>query len=71
MSFKEALNSGKFVVTAEAGPPKGTDIKKIVHEVEMLKGKVDAASFAFAHNSCRMNQNWKCAAVFALGGILA
>ena len=44
MSFQEALNSGKFAVTAEAGPPKGTDIKKIVHEVEMLKGKVDAVN---------------------------
>ncbi len=44
MSFKSALESGKFVVTAEAGPPKGTDIKKILHEVEMLKGKVDAVN---------------------------
>lgn len=44
MSFKKALESGKFVVTAEAGPPKGTDIKKILHEVEMLKGKVDAVN---------------------------
>ncbi len=44
MSFKEAVNSGKFVVTAEAGPPKGTDISKIVHEVEMVKGKVDAVN---------------------------
>jgi 5,10-methylenetetrahydrofolate reductase len=44
MSFKDSLNSGKFTVTAEAGPPKGTDIKKIVHEVEMLKGKVDAVN---------------------------
>ena len=44
MSFKEAIDSGKFVVTAEAGPPKGTDISKIVHEVEMLKGKVDAVN---------------------------
>ncbi len=44
MSFKEALNSGKFTVTAEAGPPKGTDIKKIVHECELLKGKVDAVN---------------------------
>lgn len=42
MSFRDALNSGKFVVTAEVGPPKGTDIKKILHEAEMLKGKVDA-----------------------------
>ena len=44
MSLKEALNSGKFTVTAEAGPPKGTDIKKIVHECESLKGKVDAVN---------------------------
>jgi len=42
VSFQEALNSGKFAVTAEVGPPKGTDIKKILHEAEMLKGKVDA-----------------------------
>lgn len=42
MSFRDALGSGKFAVTAEVGPPKGTDIKKILHEAEMLKGKVDA-----------------------------
>ncbi len=42
MSFRNALESGKFVVTAEVGPPKGTDIKKILHEAEMLKNKVDA-----------------------------
>jgi methylenetetrahydrofolate reductase (NADPH) len=42
VSFRDALDSGKFVVTAEVGPPKGTDIKKILHEAEMLKGKVDA-----------------------------
>ena len=42
MSFKEALNSGKFVVTAEVGPPKGTDIKEMVHHIHLLKDKVDA-----------------------------
>jgi 5,10-methylenetetrahydrofolate reductase len=42
VSLKSALESGKFTVTAEVGPPKGTDIKKILHEAEMLKGKVDA-----------------------------
>ncbi|MCE5194504.1 MAG: methylenetetrahydrofolate reductase [Nitrospiraceae bacterium] len=41
MSFKEAMNSGKFVVTAEAGPPKGTDIKELLHHLDILKGKVD------------------------------
>ncbi len=42
MSFKDALNLGKFVVTAEVGPPKGTDIKEMIHHIELLKGKVDA-----------------------------
>ena len=42
MSFKSTLESGKFTVTAEVGPPKGTDIKKKLHEAEMLKGKVHA-----------------------------
>jgi 5,10-methylenetetrahydrofolate reductase len=41
MSFKDALNSGKFVVTAEVGPPKGTDIKEMNHHIELLKGKID------------------------------
>ncbi|MDI6743923.1 MAG: methylenetetrahydrofolate reductase [Thermodesulfovibrionales bacterium] len=44
MSFKEILNSGKFVVTAEVGPPKGTDIKEMLHHMEILKGKVDAVN---------------------------
>ena len=42
MTFKEALNSGKFVITAEVGPPKGTDIKEMVHHIHLLKDKVDA-----------------------------
>lgn len=42
MSFRETLASGKFVVTAEVGPPKGTDIKEMIHHIELLKGKVDA-----------------------------
>lgn len=42
MSFRDILNSGKFVVTAEVGPPKGTDIKEMIHHIELLKGRVDA-----------------------------
>lgn len=44
MTFKEALDSGKFVVTAEIGPPKGTDIRETIHHMELLKGKVDAVN---------------------------
>lgn len=42
MTFKETLNSGKFVVTAEVGPPKGTDIKEMLHHIKLLSTKVDA-----------------------------
>lgn len=44
MSFKDALNSGKFVVTAEVGPPKGTDIKEMLHHMDLLRGKIDAVN---------------------------
>jgi methylenetetrahydrofolate reductase (NADPH) len=44
MSLREALHSGRFVVTAEIGPPKGTDIRDMLHHIELLKGKVDAAN---------------------------
>jgi methylenetetrahydrofolate reductase (NADPH) len=41
-SFREALKSGKFVVTSEVGPPKGTNIEKMLHHIDILKDKVDA-----------------------------
>jgi len=40
--FKEALNSGEFVVTSEIGPPKGTNIEKMCHHIDLLKDKVVA-----------------------------
>ena len=40
--FEEKLDSGKFLVTTEIGPPKGTDISEVVHHIELLKDKVDA-----------------------------
>lgn len=40
--FKDALNSGKFVVTSEIAPPKGTNLEKMKHHIELLKDKVDA-----------------------------
>jgi methylenetetrahydrofolate reductase (NADPH) len=41
-AFKKALNSGKFVVTSEVAPPKGTNLDKMAHHIELLKDKVDA-----------------------------
>ena len=40
--FKEALNSGEFVITSEIGPPKGTNIEKMHHHIDILKDKVVA-----------------------------
>lgn len=40
-SLREALNSGRFVVTSEIGPPKGTNIEKMLHHIDLLKDKVD------------------------------
>jgi len=41
-SFKKALDSGKFVVTSEVAPAKGTNLEKMAHHIELLKDKVDA-----------------------------
>jgi 5,10-methylenetetrahydrofolate reductase len=41
-AFKKALQSGKFVVTSEVAPPKGTNLEKMKHHIEILRDKVDA-----------------------------
>jgi 5,10-methylenetetrahydrofolate reductase len=41
-AFKKALSSGKFVVTSEVAPPKGTNLDKTGHHIDLLKDKVDA-----------------------------
>lgn len=40
-TFKEALDSGKFVVTAEVGPPKGVNLEPVKHHIELVKDRVD------------------------------
>ncbi|MFC1893013.1 methylenetetrahydrofolate reductase [Chloroflexota bacterium] len=40
-SFREVLNSGKFVITSEIAPPKGTNLEKVIHHIDLLKDKVD------------------------------
>jgi methylenetetrahydrofolate reductase (NADPH) len=41
-SFRDVLKSDKFVITSEIGPPKGTNIEKMLHHIDLLKDKVDA-----------------------------
>ena len=61
--FKEALNSGKFVITSEVAPPKGTNLEKMFHHIELLKDKVDAMNVT-DHQSSVMRYP-------SLGGCLA
>ncbi len=42
MDFSEKLNQGRFLITSEIGPPKGTDLEKTMEEAELLRDRVDA-----------------------------
>lgn len=42
MTFKEKIKSKKFVITSEIGPPKGIEIKEILEDAKLVKGRVDA-----------------------------
>ncbi|HHW54634.1 MAG: methylenetetrahydrofolate reductase [bacterium] len=44
MRLREALASGKVVITAEVAPPKGTDLTAFRESLPYLKGRVDAVN---------------------------
>ena len=44
MSLKSQLEAGKFVVTSEIGPLKGTDTTEIKEVAELLRGRITAAN---------------------------
>jgi 5,10-methylenetetrahydrofolate reductase len=43
-SLRERLEAGKFVVTTEMEPPKGTDLSEFLSTAALLKGKVHAVN---------------------------
>ncbi|UCE56159.1 MAG: methylenetetrahydrofolate reductase [Desulfobacterales bacterium] len=68
-AFKEALKSGKFVVTSEVAPPKGTNLEKFSHHIEILKDKVDAMNVTDHQSSVmRYPSLGGCLLVQELGG---
>jgi len=42
MNIAERAKSGKFVITAEVGPPKGVDIGEMLKDADLMNGRVDA-----------------------------
>jgi methylenetetrahydrofolate reductase (NADPH) len=68
-SFKEALESGKFVVTTEVAPPKGTDLTAFRHHIDLLKKRVDAINVTDHQSSVmRYPSLGGCLAVLEQGG---
>ena len=68
-TFKEALNSGKFVITSEIGPPKGTNIEKMMHHIDLIKDKVDGMNVTDHQSSVmRFPSIGGCLAVREMGG---
>jgi len=49
--FSEALESDRFLVTAELNPPKGTDVAPLLEKADSLKEMVDAFNLTDSHSS--------------------
>ncbi len=50
-NFARRLKSGKFIVTTELNPPKGTNIKPLLEKAKRLKGIVDAFNLTDSHRA--------------------
>ena len=73
--FQEALQSGKFVVTAEAGPLKGTSTTELEEIASVLRGKVDALNVTDQQSSvmrlgsmatCHLLKDWGMEPIFQM-----
>jgi methylenetetrahydrofolate reductase (NADPH) len=40
-TYRDACNAGSFVVSGEIGPPKGTNVTRMLHHIDLLKDRVD------------------------------
>jgi len=68
-NFREVLKSDRFVITSEIGPPKGTNIEKMLHHIDLLKDKVDALNVTDHQSSVmRFPSIGGCLAVKEQGG---
>ena len=58
--LKDALESGKFGVTAEMAPPKGYDFTEQMEAAEVLRGKVHAVNVTDMQSACLRPPAWVC-----------
>jgi methylenetetrahydrofolate reductase (NADPH) len=70
VSFKDALQSGDFIVTAEVGPPKGTDIEEMKQHISLLKDKVHGLNMTDNQSSVmRLSSLVGCHIIKEMGGV--
>lgn len=50
--MREAVESGKFVVTCEVAPPKGVNMEHVTDEAELLRGRVDGINVTDLQAAC-------------------
>ena len=51
MKLSDLFSAGKFVVTSEVAPPKGTDVREMIENAELLKPRVDAINITDQQSS--------------------
>ncbi|MHB8105772.1 MAG: methylenetetrahydrofolate reductase [Dehalococcoidales bacterium] len=69
MSLQSQLESGKFAISCEFGPIKGVDIHEIHENIEVLKGKVDAANVTDQQSSIMRMSGLVTASLCVQGGL--
>ena len=70
VSFKDELQSGDFIVTAEVGPPKGTDIAEMKAHISLLKDKVHGLNMTDNQSSVmRLSSLVGCHIIKEMGGV--
>jgi 5,10-methylenetetrahydrofolate reductase len=69
MSLQSQLESGKFAISCEFGPIKGTDTHEIIENIEVLKGKVDAANVTDQQSSILRMSGLVTATLCVQGGL--
>ena len=69
MSLQSKLESGKFAISCEFGPLKGTDTTELTENMEVLKGKVDAVNVTDQQSSVMRLGSLVVSALCVRGGL--
>ncbi|MBI5971145.1 MAG: methylenetetrahydrofolate reductase [Deltaproteobacteria bacterium] len=69
MGLKDELHSGRFTITAEICPPKGTDTEVFLQKARLLKGHIAAANVTDSQRAVMRLSSLACSALLIREGI--